>query len=88
MSTRRESRLRAARIVGLLMATVVLTISTGWFVVYGLIVAVSATAADHPIAVVIRETPDYLVLAALLLAGLVRALVDLAGLVRGTRTPR
>ncbi|UQO39721.1 hypothetical protein [Burkholderia cepacia] len=88
MSTRHGSRLRAARIVGLLMATVVLTISTGWFVVYGLIVAVSATAADHPIAVVIRETPDYLVLAALLLAGLVRALVDLAGLVRGTRTPR
>ncbi|MDW9246469.1 hypothetical protein C7S13_7883 [Burkholderia cepacia] len=40
MSTRRESRLRAARIVGLLMVAVVLTIATGWFVVYGLIMSI------------------------------------------------
>ena len=37
MNPHHGSRLRAARIVGLLTATVVLTVATGWFVVYGLI---------------------------------------------------
>ncbi|HGO6127570.1 TPA: hypothetical protein ACK3RK_006140 [Burkholderia cepacia] len=82
MNTRRESRLRAARIGGLLTATVVLTVATGWFVVYGLILVVSSPATDHPIAVVIRETPSYLVLAAVLLAGLVATVVDLVKLAR------
>lgn len=86
MSTRRESRLRAARIGGLLTATVVLTVATGWFVVYGLILVVSSPATDHPIAVVIRETPSYLVLAAVLLAGLVARVVDLVKLARRARS--
>ncbi|WP_321966588.1 hypothetical protein [Burkholderia cepacia] len=88
MNPHHRSRLRVARIVGLLTVAVVLTVATGWFVVYGLILVVSSPATDNPIAAVIRETPDYLVLAALLLTGLVRVLVDLAGLVRGTRTSR
>ncbi|KAB1597255.1 hypothetical protein C5O75_002085 [Burkholderia cepacia] len=86
MSTRHGSRLRAARIVGLLMVAVVLTVATGWFVVYGLILVVSSPATDHPIAVVIRETPSYLVLAAVLLAGLVATVVDLVKLARRARS--
>ncbi|WP_179255137.1 hypothetical protein [Burkholderia sp. HI2500] len=73
-----------ARIVGLLTVAVVLTIATGWFVAYGLILAVSSPATDNPIAVVIRETPSYLMLAAVLLAALVATIVDLVRLVRAT----
>ncbi|WP_322076930.1 hypothetical protein [Burkholderia cepacia] len=86
MSTHHRSRLRVARIVGLLTVAVVLTVATGWFVVYGLILVVSSPATDNPIAVVIRETPDYLVLAAVLLAGLVATVVDLVKLARRTRS--
>ncbi|OOB07266.1 hypothetical protein A8F67_31995 [Burkholderia cenocepacia] len=50
---------------------------TGWFVVYGLIVLTASSVIDNPIAVVIRETPDYLVLAILLLVGLVSTVVEL-----------
>ncbi|CAB3767487.1 hypothetical protein GQ57_16900 [Burkholderia sp. MSh2] len=88
MNARRDARPRVARVFGLLTAAVALTIAAGGFVVYGLVAIVSSAVNDHTLAAVIRETPDYLVLAALLLAGLVRALVDLAGLVRGTRTSR
>lgn len=63
-----------------------LTVATGWFVVYGLILVVSSPATDNPIAVVIRETPSYLVLAAVLLAGLVATVVDLVKLARRTRS--
>ncbi|WP_423372470.1 hypothetical protein [Burkholderia sp. LMG 32019] len=69
---------------GILTVAVVLTIATGWFVVYGLILVVSSPATDHPIAVVIRETPSYLLLAALLLAGLVATVIDLVKLARRT----
>ncbi|EMD9437663.1 hypothetical protein [Burkholderia cepacia] len=86
MSTHHRSRLRVARIVGLLTVAVVLTVATGWFVVYGLILVVSSPATDNPIAVVIRETPSYLVLAAVLLAGLVATVVDLVKLARRTRS--
>ncbi|NHV28627.1 hypothetical protein [Burkholderia sp. D-99] len=82
MNAPHGSRLRVARIIGLLTVAVVLTIATGWFVVYGLILAVSSPATDHPIAVVIRETPSYLLLAALLLAGLVATVIDLVKLAR------
>ncbi|MBZ5795110.1 hypothetical protein K8353_33815 [Burkholderia contaminans] len=84
MNAHHGSRLRVARIIGLLTVAVVLTIATGWFVVYGLILVVSSPATDHPIAVVIRETPSYLLLAALLLAGLVATVVDLVKLARRT----
>ncbi|MCA8297996.1 hypothetical protein LGN19_29820 [Burkholderia sp. AU30198] len=84
MNPRHGSRLHAVRIVGLLTVAVVLTIATGWFVVYGLILAVSSLATDNPIAAVIRETPSYLLLAALLLAGLVATVIDLVKLARGT----
>ncbi|CAB3753286.1 hypothetical protein GQ57_19215 [Burkholderia sp. MSh2] len=83
MNTRRESRLRGAWIVGFLTVAVVLAIATGWFVVYGLIVAVSSDATDNLIAVVIRETRSYPALAVLLLAGLVAAVIDLVKLARG-----
>lgn len=73
-----------AAIVGLLTIAVVLTIATGWFVVYGLLLAVSSAATDNPIAVVIRETPSYLTLAVVLLAALVATVVDLVRLARGT----
>ena len=86
MSTHHRSRLRVARIVGFLTVAVVLTVATGWFVVYGLILVVSSPATDNPIAVVIRETPSYLVLAAALLAGLVATVVDLVKLARRTRS--
>ncbi|WP_124816110.1 hypothetical protein [Burkholderia cepacia] len=86
MSTHHRSRLRVARIVGLLTVAVVLTVATGWFVVYGLILVVSSPATDNPIAVVIRETPSYLVLAAVLLAGLAATVVDLVKLARRTRS--
>ncbi|KVW83166.1 hypothetical protein DF046_15195 [Burkholderia cepacia] len=86
MNPHHGSRLRAARIVGLLTVAVVLTVATGWFVVYGLILVVSSPATDNPIAVVIRETPSYLVLAAVLLAGLVATVVDLVKLARRTRS--
>ncbi|VWD03471.1 hypothetical protein BLA18109_04730 [Burkholderia lata] len=76
------SRLRLATIVGLLTIAVVLTIATGWFVVYGLLLAVSSAATDNPIAVVIRETPSYLMLAVVLLAALVATVVDLVRLAR------
>ncbi|WP_174952748.1 hypothetical protein [Burkholderia lata] len=71
-----------ATIVGLLTIAVVLTIATGWFVVYGLLLAVSSAATDNPIAVVIRETPSYLMLAVVLLAALVATVVDLVRLAR------
>lgn len=71
-------------IVGLLTIAVVLTIATGWFVVYGLLLAVSSAATDNPVAVVIRETPSYLMLAAVLLTALVATVVDLVGLARRT----
>ncbi|MCA7903289.1 hypothetical protein LGM39_28360 [Burkholderia cepacia] len=86
MNPHHGSRLRVARIVGLLTVAVVLTVATGWFVVYGLILVVSSPATDNPIAVVIRETPSYLVLAAVLLAGLVATVVDLVKLARRTRS--
>ncbi|RQZ59430.1 hypothetical protein E9536_27380 [Burkholderia sp. LS-044] len=86
MNPHHRSRLRVARIVGLLTVAVVLTVATGWFVVYGLILVVSSPATDNPIAVVIRETPSYLVLAAVLLAGLVATVVDLVKLARRTRS--
>ncbi|AIO26942.1 hypothetical protein [Burkholderia cepacia] len=86
MSTHHRSRLRVARIVGLLTVAVVLTVATGWFVVYGLILVVSSPATDNPIALVIRETPSYPVLAAVLLAGLVATVVDLVKLARRTRS--
>ncbi|KER69141.1 hypothetical protein HR51_26500 [Burkholderia cepacia] len=73
-----------AQIVGLLMVAVVLTIATGWFVVYGLILAVSPPATGNPIAVVIHETPSYLMLAAVLLAALAATVVDLVRLTRRT----
>ncbi|MBY4728740.1 hypothetical protein K6W38_37050 [Burkholderia contaminans] len=73
-----------ARIAGLLAIAVVLTIATGWFVAYGLFVAVSSSATDNPIAAVIRETPSYLMLAAVLLAALVATIVDLVRLARRT----
>ncbi|WP_175043414.1 hypothetical protein [Burkholderia lata] len=78
------SRLRAATTIGLLTIAVVLTIATGWFVVYGLLLAVSSAATDNPVAVVIRETPSYLMLAAVLLTALVATVVDLVRLARGT----
>ncbi|ABB05867.1 hypothetical protein Bcep18194_C6821 [Burkholderia lata] len=78
------SRLRVAMIVGLLTIAVVLTIATGWFVVYGLLLAVSSAATDNPVAVVIRETPSYLMLAAVLLTALVATVVDLVRLARRT----
>ncbi|VWB37496.1 hypothetical protein BLA15816_01673 [Burkholderia lata] len=85
MNARHGSRRRVARIIGLLMvAAVVLTIATGWFLVYGLILAVSSAATDNPIAGVIRETPSYLILAAVLLAALVATVIDLARLARRT----
>ncbi|MBN3768003.1 hypothetical protein [Burkholderia sp. Se-20378] len=71
-------------IVGLLTISVVLTIATGWFVVYGLFLAVSSAATDNPIAAVIRETPSYLMLAVVLLIALVATIVDLVRLARGT----
>ncbi|KVK76314.1 hypothetical protein WS90_24160 [Burkholderia cepacia] len=86
MNPHHGSRLRAARIIGLLTVAAVLTVATGWFVVYGLIVAASSPATDNPIAVVIRETPSYLVLAALLLAGLVATVIDLVKLARSARS--
>lgn len=61
-----------------------LTIATGWFVAYGLLPAGSSSATDNPIAVVIRETPSYLMLAAVLLAALVATIVDLVRLARET----
>ncbi|MCA8218760.1 hypothetical protein LGN20_33080 [Burkholderia cepacia] len=82
MNPHHRSRLRVARIVGLLTVAVVLTVATGWFVVYGLILVVSSPATDNPIAVVIRETPSYLVLAAVLVA----TVVDLVKLARRTRS--
>lgn len=66
-----------ACIFGLLIAAIALGILTGWFVVYGLIVLTASSVIDNPIAVVIRETPDYLVLAILLLVGLVSTVVEL-----------
>ncbi|VBB16972.1 hypothetical protein [Burkholderia stabilis] len=84
MNTHHGSRLRVARIIGLLTIAVVLTIATGWFVVYGLILVVSSPAIDNPIAVVILETPSYLVLAAVLLAGLAATVIDLVKLARRT----
>ena len=84
MNARHGSRRRAARIVCLLTVAAVLTISTGWFVAYGLILAVSSPATDNPIAVMIRETPSCLMLAAVLLAALVATIVDLVRLARGT----
>ncbi|VWC03509.1 hypothetical protein BLA6993_04971 [Burkholderia lata] len=73
-----------AMMVGLLTISVVLTIATGWFVVYGLFLAVSSAATDNPVAVVIRETPSYLMLAAVLLTALVATVVDLVRLARRT----
>ncbi|VWC94029.1 hypothetical protein [Burkholderia contaminans] len=84
MNASHGARRRAARIVGLLMVAAVLTIATGWFVAYGVILAVSSPATDNPIAVVIRETPSYLMLAAVLLAALVATIVDLVRLARTT----
>ncbi|WP_176041915.1 hypothetical protein [Burkholderia stabilis] len=86
MNTHHGSRPRVARIIGLLTIAVVLTIATGWFVVYGLILVVSSPARDNPIAVVIRETPSYLVLAAVLLAGLAATVIDLVKLARRARS--
>ncbi|AOR72794.1 hypothetical protein BBJ41_34905 [Burkholderia stabilis] len=86
MNTQHGSRPRVARIIGLLTIAVVLTIATGWFVVYGLILVVSSPATDNPIAVVIRETPSYLVLAAVLLAGLAATVIDLVKLARRARS--
>ena len=62
---------------GLLIAAVALTILNGWFVVYGLIVVTASPANDNPISAMIRETPNYLILATLLLAGLVSTVIDL-----------
>ncbi|MGU3781702.1 hypothetical protein [Burkholderia metallica] len=84
MNARHGTRWRAARIAGLLTVAVVLAIASGWFVVYGLIVAVLSAAIDHPLAVVIRQTPSDLILAAVLFAALVATVVDLVRLARRT----
>ncbi|WP_423383187.1 hypothetical protein [Burkholderia sp. LMG 32019] len=84
MNALHGSRLRVAQTFGLLTVAVVLTIATGWFVVYGLILVVSSPATDNPIAVVIRQTPSDLLLAALLLAGLVATVIDLVKLAHRT----
>ncbi|KAG8149056.1 hypothetical protein [Burkholderia catarinensis] len=70
------------RVFGLLTATIALTILNGWFVVYGLIVVTASPVSNNPIAAVIRETPSYLILAALLLAGLVSTVIELVKLGR------
>jgi len=84
VNVRYGSWLNVVRIIGLLTVAVTLTIATGWFVVYGVILAVSSAATDNPIADVIRETPSYLILAAVLLIALVATVVDLVRLARRT----
>lgn len=88
MNARHGSRRRVARIFGILTVAVGLTIADATFVGYGLIHAVWFPATNGALAAVIRETPDYLVLAALLLAGLVASVVDLVKLLRAPRTRR
>ncbi|MBN3835951.1 hypothetical protein [Burkholderia sp. Ac-20344] len=88
MNVHRGSRRRTTWIVGLLSAAVALAIADAGFVAYGLIHAVWFPATDSALATVLRETPDYLVLAVLLLAGLVPSIVDLVKLARAPQTRR
>ncbi len=71
-----------ARIVGLLSAAFVLAIADAGFIAYCVVQAVWFPATDSALAAVIHETPDYLVFAALMLAGLVLSIVDLVKLAR------
>lgn len=88
MSAHRGSWLQVARIVGLLSAALALAIADAGFIAYCLMQAVWSPATDSALAAVIRETPDYLVLAVLLLAGLAASIVDLLKLARATETRR
>jgi hypothetical protein len=88
VNAHRRSRPRVARIVGLLLTALALAIADAWFVAHCLVDALRFPATGGALAAVIRETPDYLVLAVLLLAGLAASIVDLVKLVRATETLR
>lgn len=70
------------------MVALALAIADAEFIAYCLIQAVWSPATNSALAAVIRETPDYLVLAVLLLAGLATSIVDLIRLVLATETRR
>ncbi|HHX4054619.1 MAG: hypothetical protein ACN6QT_12710 [Burkholderia contaminans] len=70
------------------MVALALAIADAGFIAYCLIQAVWSPATNSALMAVIRETPDYLVLAVLLLAGLATSIVDLIRLVRATETRR
>ncbi|MFL6667618.1 hypothetical protein [Burkholderia ambifaria] len=77
MSLDRTVCRRIATIRALGAISIVLAVAIGWFAVYGTVQVFLTTSTNNEIGIMVRNTPAYLLLAAVLLVCLISTIVDL-----------